>query len=449
MEEIDIKEFINYYKKYIIHIVVVCALLALVMLGYNVTVKKPVYTTSATIVLVKDETSNTDTINQNDLIVNGTYSHIIKSKLVLNQVLNNLKLSYTYNQLYNEVLVKPVDDTEILRITVTDKNPSVAADIANEVSEVFTKEVTKIYNLNNVSTIDKAVVPDEPSNKKLLRDLLLAILVGFVGTSGVIFVIYYFDDTLRNTDTIETDIDMPIVAKVFKDSSKKDLIIDKRPNSNTSEAIRTLRTNLQFSEVDSKLKTLLITSAVPGEGKSFISANLAISFAQSGKKVLLVDADMRKGRQHKIFRVSGRNGLSNLLISDIKKYKDYVLPTKIENLSLITRGVIPPNPSELLNSKKNASLLKLLAADYDVIILDGAPVTGLSDSLILSPMVDKVLIVASVNHTAKSIIRETKKALVNVGASIIGCVANNVSAKKKTYGSYYYYYGYGEKRGKK
>ena len=458
MEEINLKDFFDYYKKYTLIIIIVVLLSVVGMLCYNIWVKTPLYSTSTTVVLVKNDSSSEDenTINQADIVLNqklvSTYRQIIKSKLVLNQVIDSLDLDYSYSKLANEVDVKAIEDTEILKITVTDVSAPRAAEIANKIAVVFDKEVIKIYNINNVSVIDVAEVPFKPSNANLFRDIILAIMVSFVAVSGIIFVIYYFDDTLRDVESIEKEIELPVIAKVFKDNNGIELLVNKKPNAATSESIRTLRTNLQFSSVDEELKTLLVTSTLPGEGKSFISANLATSFAEAGKKVLLVDCDLRKGRQHKIFKITNsKKGLSNLLIENIFNYKDYIFSTKIENLSVIPRGSVPPNPSELLNSKKNKELLKQLREKYDLIILDGAPITGLSDSLILSSLVDKTLVVTSINNTPKTDLLSTKKALVGVGADIAGCVANNLNAKNKSYGNYYYYndYYYSEKSSKK
>ena len=456
MEEINLKDFFDYYKKFILIIIIVVLLSVVGMSVYNIWFKVPLYSTSTTLILVKDESvTDNSTIDQNDINLNrklvSTYSQIIKSKLVLNQVIESLDLNYSYNKLSSEISVNAIEDTEILKITVTDENAKRAASIANVVAIVFEKEVTQIYNLNNVSVIDKAEVNYNPSNDNLLRDIVLAIMVSFVGVSGVIFVIYYFDDRLRDTDTIEREIELPVIAKVFKNKNGIELLVSKKPNAAASESIRTLRTNLQFSSVDEELKTLLITSTLPGEGKSFISANLATTFAESGKRVLLVDCDLRKGRQHKIFKVSGKKGLSNLLIEDINNYKDYIIQTKIDNLSLISRGSIPPNPSELLNSKKNKELLNKLKKEFDLVILDGAPITGLSDSLILSSLTDKTLLVTSINHTPKTELLNTKKALLGVSANLAGCVANNINAKGKGYGHYYYYndYYYSDKGSKK
>lgn len=445
MEEINIKDFLNYLKKY--SLVIVCIVLFFVLLTgiYVRFFKVPLYQSNTTVVLVKDEnsTDKEDTISQNDITINqklvSTYSEIIKSRLVLNQVIRELNLDYTFEKLSKEISVSQVADTAILRIIVTDRDADKASLIANSLADVFTREISSIYKLNNVSTIDKALVPSGPSNINLMKDLVIVGMLSIVGCVGIVFVIFYFDDTLRSVDDMENEIKTPVIAKVYKDSNGIDLIVDKKPNAIASESIRTLRTNLQFSSVDETIKTILVTSSVPSEGKSFIVSNLAIAFAQTGKKVLIIDCDLRKGRQHKIFDVSSKKGLSNLLIGDIENYKDYISKTNVNNVFLIPRGVFPPNPSELLNSKKNASLINLLKKYYDIILLDGAPIIGLSDSLILSSVVDKVLVVSALNYTKKTDLRNTITALGNVNANIAGYIANNISHGKGGYGGYYYY----------
>ena len=453
MEEINLKDFYGYYKKYTLAIIIVCLLFLIVALVYNIAFKTPMYSTSTTILLVKNETADKeDSIDQNDITLNqklvSTYRQIIKSRLVLEQVIKKQELNYSFEKLYKEVQVSAVEDTEIIRITVTDESATNACNIANEIASVFDKEVKQIYNINNVSIIDVALVPNTPSNDNVIRDGVLAVLIGFVFMSAVVFVIFYFDDTIRDTETMESDLGLSVIAKVFRDKNDTELIVDKKPNASSSESIRTLRTNLQFASIDTELRTMLVTSSLPGEGKSFVSANLAISFAQAGKRTLIIDCDLRKGRQHKLFKIAGRKGLSNLLINEVEEYPKYISQSKIENLFILPRGTYPPNPSELLNSKKNQHLIELLKGHFDIIILDGAPIVGLSDSLILSSMVDKVLLVTSINSTPKTEVLNTKRDLENVGANIAGLVANNVIAKKGHYGSYYYYYGYDDEGNK-
>mgnify|MGYP000229297094 FL=1 len=219
---------------------------------------------------------------------------------------------------------------------------------------------------------------------------------------------------------------------------KSELIVQNDPKSNVAEALRIVRTNLQFSSVDEKLKTILVTSSVPGEGKSFISSNLAVTFAQNNSKVLLVDCDMRKGRLHKIFNLSNDKGLSNLLIDDINTdIKKYIKKTDIENLSIITMGSMPPNPSELLASAKSKVVIQMLKNKFDYIIFDGTPVTGLTDSIIMASLVDKVVIVSSVGDINVEILENTKQALSNVNANIAGVIANKTPLVNSNYYGYY------------
>lgn len=218
-----------------------------------------------------------------------------------------------------------------------------------------------------------------------------------------------------------------------------ELLINTNPKGGVAEAIRTLRTNLQFTFVDNEIKILEVTSSIPGEGKSFISSNLAVSFALSNMKVLLIDCDLRKGRQEKLFNIEEEKGLSNLLLDDIKNYKKYIHKTSIDKLFVLPKGIIPPNPSELLGSEKNKKLLETLKAEYDLIILDCPPVNAVADALALTPFVDEVIIVSSLKKTPKDLLINTKKLLENAGAKIAGVIVNNEEkAKDKYYYNKYY-----------
>ena len=453
MEEIDIKDFFNYLKKYIILIILIAIILMTLVFMYDKSIKKPMYTTYTTIVLVKGDntsiTGNSEAISQSDILLNqnlvSTYSQIINSKLILKQVIKNLDLDYTVKGLSRNIKVEALEDTEILKISVSDLNPEKAANIANEIAKVFSLEIKKIYKINNVSVIDDAQVSYDVSNNTLKRDLALALLVSVFGMSSIIFIKFYFDDTIKYNENLEQEIGMPIIAKVLKDGDGTDLITQVKPNSLTSESIRNLRTNLQFSSVDDDLRTILVTSTLPSEGKSFVSANLAISFAQAGKNVLLVDCDLRKGRQHRIFHISNKKGLSNLLVGDPGKMEDYIKKTSIDNLYVITRGICPPNPTELLNSKKNSAFVSKMSEWYDVVIFDGVPCNGLSDSLIISSLVDRVVIVSSENYTPKGDLLNTKKAIENSHGVIAGLVINNINMKGGSHNKYYYYYEDDEK----
>lgn len=219
---------------------------------------------------------------------------------------------------------------------------------------------------------------------------------------------------------------------------KDELIVFSKPKSNISEDIRTIRTNLKFTANDDA-KVLLVTSSVPGEGKSFISSNLAAAFTQTGEKVLLVDADLRLGRVHKIFNQSAAKGFSNMLISGTSEdLPEYIKKTTIPNLYIVSRGTVPPNPSELLNSSSCKKLVNIFRENFDRVIFDGVPVNGLSDSLVLANLVDRVIIVTTIGYTSIDELNQTKKALEQIDANIAGVVVNKApTTKRGKYSNYY------------
>lgn len=228
---------------------------------------------------------------------------------------------------------------------------------------------------------------------------------------------------------------------------KKELIAHKDPKSPVSEVFRTLRTNIQFMNTNGKLKTLLVASTLPGEGKSWVTANLAVTFAQAGKKVVLVDADMRKGRQYSIFEVSPRPGLSNYLSgidmttgeSTVANLSEYIQETEIDNLYLIPAGNVPPNPSELLVSANMTTLLEQLKELCDIVIIDGTPCELVTDSIILSRLVDSTVIVTAHKQTKKDSLKKIVTNIQNVGGKIAGIVFNKVPVSSKKYEEAYYY----------
>ena len=229
----------------------------------------------------------------------------------------------------------------------------------------------------------------------------------------------------------------------------KELIVQKDPKSPISEVFRTLRTNIQFMNTNKDLKTLLITSTVTGEGKSLIAANLAATFAQANKRVVLIDCDMRKGRQHNIFGTSPRPGLSNFLSGIGEDGKNsspdlstYIRETQIPNLYLLPSGNIPPNPSELIASEKMINLLKELSELCDIVILDGTPSLIVTDSVILSRFVDSTILVAAQNETKIDELNKVKKDIDNVGGNIAGVVMNMMEMDNRKYQDRYYYYGH-------
>lgn len=232
---------------------------------------------------------------------------------------------------------------------------------------------------------------------------------------------------------------------------RNELITYTDPKSPVSEMFRTLRTNLQFMGNSKKIQTILITSTLPGEGKSWTSANLAVTFAQAGKNVVLVDSDLRKGRQFSVFNVVARPGLSNYLsgvvnegeVYDVDDIRSFVRETEVENLYLIPAGDVPPNPSELLVNSRMNQLLLDLKAQFDIIIFDAPPALLVTDATILARMVDTSMIVVAHQETKMENLNKVQKSIKNVGGNVAGVVINKIPISVKKYQDSYYgeYYG--------
>lgn len=216
-------------------------------------------------------------------------------------------------------------------------------------------------------------------------------------------------------------------------------IVDEKPKSIAAEAYRTLRTNIQYSSFDEEIRTIVVTSSEPGEGKSTTAGNIAISFAQASKKTVIIDCDLRKPSLHKKFKISNIGGLSDILIG--KEKIDDVIHHFNEELDVITSGKLPPNPAEMLGSRTMERLLVALKERYDIIILDTAPLQAVTDAQILSTKSDGIILVVRAHATKRESVIQAKGLIEKVGGKILGTVLNGV---ENTRGKYYYYYGTGE-----
>lgn len=224
-------------------------------------------------------------------------------------------------------------------------------------------------------------------------------------------------------------------------NTQSDLIININPKSMFSESIKSIRTNLQFSAIDNELKVILSTSPEAGDGKSFVTANLAVAYAQEGKKVLIIDCDLRRGRQHSIFNTMNATnaGYSNLILN----YKEgvklirYIIKTEVKNIDLIPTGPTPPNPIELLSSKNNEEVINELKKHYDIILLDCPPILGISDTSIMTKFSDANIVVVSSGKTPFESLERAKKVFEAANSKISGVVINKANVKGSSYYSYY------------
>ena len=227
-----------------------------------------------------------------------------------------------------------------------------------------------------------------------------------------------------------------------KMTENNDLVIATNPKSSFAESVKSIKTNLVFSSIGKELKVILVTSPEPGDGKSFLIANLATAFAQDDKKVLIIDGDMRRGRQHEIFHIPNRasQGYSNYILNyeeASKKKKEFICGTKISGVSLLPTGPTPPNPLELVSSENNRKLIDDLRKDYDIILIDCPPALGLSDALVMSQYSDVNIITISSDKTKVDQLESVKKNFEKVNSKISGVGINRVKSKNSTYSSYY------------
>jgi len=305
----------------------------------------------------------------------------------------------------------------------------------------------------NVRIIDKAIKPLKPVKPNKKMNIMLGILLGLGLGIGITFMLEYLDRSVRKPEDVER-IGLNVLATIPKIEIEKlakakqklnnghrveaRLITHIDPKSPVSEAYRTLRTNLQFSKVEKDLRTILVTSAGPKEGKSTTAANLAIAMAQAGNSVVLIDADLRRPLIHSVFGMDKDQGLTNYLAGSLE-FDDLAQDTFIDNLKVITSGVLPPNPSELLATQKMKDLLKKLEEKFDIVIIDSPPVIAVTDATILSTIVDGTLLVVYAGQTEREAIKRATMMLSSVAARLLGTVLNGFDIQG-IYGSYYYYY---------
>lgn len=309
---------------------------------------------------------------------------------------------------------------------------------------------------SNIHVVDAAGLPILPAKPNVLRNLILAVVLGLFVGLGLAFFLEYFTDQIANPDEISDRFQIPIlgVMPLMKQEGEE---LDKAflddPHSIFAEALRTTRVSLQLSGAGSKSRSFVITSTTPSQGKTTLAANLAMTFAAVGEQVVLVDADMRRPRVHKIFGARSDaevRGLSTFLAGGSGNH--LIRRNGVPNLRFIPAGPVPPNPVELLASRRFGVLVKELEKRYDRVIVDGPPMQGFADTLVVSRHVGGVVIVSSMGETTREALRHFKKNILNVNSTILGCIINKVDLKRRYgYNSYYNYghYHYEDPAGKK
>lgn len=450
-EKNSLKRLSNVLKKNSLKIVLILFLFILCGYFYSYNMVVPKYKSISTMLLTSDNVNkDNDSLTQNDINLNknliGTYGRILKSSSVLNKVIERLNLDMEEEELYKNIEIEEVKDTQIIEIGVIHEDPAEAQKIAGTLNDVFIQEIREFYKIDNISIVDQASYETEPYNIHHMVDILMFLGAGIIACTIMVSIIYVLDTTIKIEQDIEEYVGLNVIGVVpfHKSKTDEELIVHHHSKSVVSEAFKTIRTNIAFSKSNEQSRAILFTSCNASEGKSWITANMAVAYAWSNKNVIIVDADMRKGRQHKIFQVSNENGLSECLreikdSEDYKTLKNYIKQTNVPKVHIMTIGAVPPNPSELLSSGKLSELIQMLKCVYDVVIIDGTPCNLVADSIPVSRIADSTVLVTECRRTKIEDLKNVMKLIQNVGGNIEGAILNKKEMKSKEYGKGYYY----------
>jgi non-specific protein-tyrosine kinase len=316
---------------------------------------------------------------------------------------------------------------------------------ANLLQSYESVRVAEAQATSNVVQVEPAAVPENPVRPRVLMNTILASLLGLMAGIGVVILIEALDRSIRSPTETSRQLGIPVLGVIaVHETEAGHPVTSTQPRSPVSEAFRSLRTNIQFASVDYSLRTVLVTSPSPSEGKSTIAANLAVVLAQSGLKVVLMDADMRKPTVHKQLDLSNRAGLSTLFVQPELNLDGSLQDTATNDLQAITSGSLPPNPAELLGSEKMFSILERVKSLATTVVIDAPPILAVTDASILAARVDGVVVVVQPGKTSIDTAQQTVEQLRRVGANVIGMVFNKVDIGRSRYGYYQndYYYAY-------
>ena len=303
--------------------------------------------------------------------------------------------------------------------------------------------LSEAQTISSVVQIELAPVPTEPIRPKTMQNTLLAAVVGLLLASGAIVAREALDDTLKTPEDVTKHLGLPVLGVISHHEMEEGrLIAEQHPRSPVAEAFRTLRTNVQYAAVDRPIRTLLVTSAEPGEGKTTISANLAVVLAQSGRSTALVDCDFRRPSVHQRFGMGNQLGLSQLFFQPNGHLNGSYQVSPVDNLGIITTGHLPPNPAELLGSQRMTVILDQVHEKADLVVLDTPPTLAVTDAAVLASAVDGVLLVIKPGQTRASAARQAVELLRRVNARLVGVVLNNLDLKRSGYGYRYRYHYY-------
>ncbi len=295
---------------------------------------------------------------------------------------------------------------------------------------------------SNIVPIESAKASTIPISPRTMTNTILAVFAGIFAAVGFVFLIEYLDDTVKNQEQVLSDTGLSslgAIAQIKANEPGDSIVAYTRPRDPLSEAYRVLRTNLGFSSIDGELRSIVVTSGSPGEGKSTTVANLAVVMAQAGKRVIVVDSDLRRPVQHKILAVGNNRGLTTALLDSETPVTFHLQNTKIRGLRVLSSGPIPPNPAEILSSQRMGQLIEELKEEADILVFDTPPVLTVTDAAVLAPKTDGTLFVVHVGKTRRDTLSQAVERIRKTNSQPLGVVLNRI---KPSHGSYYYYQYY-------
>ncbi|MGW8481863.1 polysaccharide biosynthesis tyrosine autokinase [Microbacterium sp. NPDC055903] len=449
----ELSDYIRILRKNWLVIVATTLLGVAAAAGYSLT-RTPLYESEA-VVFVQSQTGSTvSELQQGSTFAQSritTYVSLVREPIVMNPVITELGLDTSADELATKVTSTSPLNSTLIRISVQDADPVLAADIANALGASLAAAVERIdtpvgqdASPIKLTRVRDALAPFEPVSPNVPLNLALGLLVGLALGIGVAVLRAVLDNKVRSPRDVEALTDRPLIGAIPHDPKAKErpLILQEDPLNPRSEAFRSLRTNLQFLEMDGG-HTFVITSSIPTEGKSTTTINLAIALADSGKRVALVDTDLRKPKVAEYLGIEGGTGLTDVLIGRAR-VADVLLPWGGRSLHVLPAGKIPPNPSELLGSERMQKLLEALGKEFDVVLCDAPPLLPVTDAAVLSRATSGAIMVVAVGRTSTHQLDGALDALETVGSKVAGVVLTMVPTKGADAYSYGYGYGYGE-----
>ncbi|WP_426565227.1 polysaccharide biosynthesis tyrosine autokinase [Angustibacter sp. McL0619] len=447
-QPVDLRDYIRILRKRW-RIVTAAALLMLALASVLTLTATPIYQAEAQLFVSTSGKDDASSLLQGSSFTQQrvkSYAELVTSPPVLTPVIDRLHLNTTPQVLATSITADAPLDTVLINVTVRDSSPEQAAAIAAEVAKTFSATVAELEKPTDsnaaapvkVSVVREPSVPTSPVSPKPVRNLALGLLLGLAAGVGLALLRELLDTSIRTEADVLALTDAPLIGGINFDSRavRRPLIVHDSPHSPRAESFRQLRTNLQFVDVANHPRSIVFTSALPNEGKSTTTANLAITLAAAGSRTALIEADLRRPRVAEYLGLEGAVGLTNVLIGQAK-LEDVMQPWGTGLIDVLACGPIPPNPSELLGSQVMNDMLRDLENRYDYVIIDAPPLLPVTDAAVLSRLAGGAVVVVGASRVNRDQLSRAFDILDTVGAQVLGVVLNLVPAKGPDAQSYY------------